>query len=307
MNKEKFIVLDSHSLIHRAYHAIPFLETKKGEASNAVYGFFSILIKVIQDFNPDYIAATFDFPAPTFRHEKFKEYKIKRPKAPDDLVSQIIKTKDTVRLLNIPVFEKKGFEADDVIGTISHELYNNENLKTIIVSGDMDNLQLINDKTQVFLLKRGIKEASLFDVEKIKEKYQGLSPQQLIDYKGLKGDSSDNIPGVPGVGDKTALNLISKFGSIENLYKEIENETRQSKLIKKGIKDKIIEFQDKAFFSKELIVIEKNVPIDFSLNNCRWQGFNEGNIKEIFSELGFHSLLKRIAKIGSEENNLTLF
>ncbi len=307
MNDKKFIVLDSHSLIHRAYHAIPFLKTKKGEASNAVYGFFSILIKVIHDFNPDYIAAVFDFPAPTFRHKKFKEYKIKRPKAPDDLISQIIKTKEALNSFNISVFEKKGFEADDVIGTISCNLYNAKNLETIIVSGDMDTLQLVNNKTKVFLLKRGIKEAFLFDIEKVKETYQGLTPSQLVDYKGLRGDTSDNIPGVPGIGDKTAIELIGKFKSLENLYEELNKKTNKSELIKSGVKEKIQEFQNQAFFSKELASIKKDVSLKFELDNCRWDGFNEKDTEKTFGDFGFNSLIKRIAKSGTNDNNLTLF
>ena len=178
---QRILILDSHSLIHRAYHALPPLETKKGERVNAVYGFFSILIKGIQDFKPSYIVAVFDFPAPTFRHEKFKEYKIKRPPTPEDLSPQFLKTKQTLMIFNIPVFEKKGFEADDIIGTISRILSKEAVSEVIIVSGDKDNLQLIDKKTKVYLLKRGIKEALLFDIENVEELYQGLEPSQLID------------------------------------------------------------------------------------------------------------------------------
>ena len=303
MNTKRIIILDSHSLIHRAYHAIPFLKTKKGETVNAVYGFFSILIKSIQDFNPDYIAAVFDFPAPTFRHKKYKEYKIKRPKAPDDLIIQIPKIKEALRCLNISVFEKKGFEADDIIGTISFNL-TKKNIESIIISGDMDNLQLINEKTKVYLLKRGIKEAYLFDIEKVKENYNQLNPKQLIDYKSLKGDASDNILGVPGIGEKTAMDLIINFHSLENLYFELEKGTDK---IKPKIKEKLIKFKKEAFLSKELVLIKKDVDIDFNLSDCLWDGFNEKEVDNVFKEYEFYSLIKRIKKNSSAQSNLTLF
>ena len=306
MNQKKIIILDSHSLIHRAYHALPFLKTKKGETVNAVYGFFSILIKSINGFNPDYIAAVFDFPAPNFRHEKFKEYKATRVRPPEDLLSQIPKIKESLSLLGISVFEKKGFEADDIIGTLT-ALLDKEDIEIVIISGDMDNLQLVNEKIKVFLLKRGIKEAFLFDAEKIKETYQGLRANQLIDYKGLRGDPSDNIPGVPGVGEKTAIELINNFNSIENLYKEIETETEKSKIIKERIKQKLIEFKKQSFLSKELATIKRDVVIDFNKEFCCWDGFNEKETKEVFIEYGFYSLLKRIKKTGSDITNLTLF
>ncbi len=306
MTQNKIIILDSHSLIHRAYHALPFLKTEKQETVNAIYGFFSILIKSINDFNPDYIAAVFDFPAPNFRHEKFKEYKATRVRPPEDLLSQIPKIKESLSILGISVFEKKGYEADDIIGTLSSLLYN-ENIETVIISGDMDNLQLVNEKTKVFLLKRGIKEAFLFDEDKIKETYQGLTVEQLIDYKGLRGDSSDNIPGVPGIGEKTAIELINNFYSIENLYNEIKNETEKSKKIKERIKEKLMEFKEQAFLSKELATIKQDVPVDFNKKSCYWDGFKEKETKEVFMEYGFYSLLKRIKKTGSDNTNLTLF
>jgi len=304
---QKVLVLDSHSLIHRAYHALPPLETEKKERVNAVYGFFSILIKGIQDFNPNYIIAAFDFPAPTFRHQKFKEYKIKRPPTPEDLLPQFPKTKQALSALDIQVFEKKGFEADDIIGTISCILSNQLGVETVIMSGDKDNLQLINEKTKVYLLKRGIKEAFLFDVQKVKEEYGGLEPGQLIDYKGLKGDSSDNIPGIPGIGDKTATDLIKEFGSLDTLYQEIKKQTKKAKKINKKTEEKIIEFEKQAFLSRDLATIKIDVPINFDLKNCFWGGFKEKETKEAFEELGFYSLIKRVITKESSKNNLSLF
>jgi len=287
---KKLLVLDSHSLIHRAYHALPFLKTSKDETVNAVYGFFSILIKNIQDFNPEYIAAVFDFPAATFRHKQFKEYKAKRPPTPNDLISQIIEIKKNLPLLGISVFEKKGFEADDVIGTIC----NLSKVETIIISGDKDLLQLIDKNTKVSLLKKGIKETFLYDIERIKEDYN-LKPKELIDYKSLRGDNSDNIPGVPGIGEKTALELIQRFSSLKNIYQKIDK-------IDEKTKQKLISFKKQAFLSYQLSLIEKNVPLDFSLNKCSWSGINQEKFSQVFGKFEFHTLIKRISS-----QNLSLF
>ncbi len=303
--KKKILVLDSHSLIHRAYHALPPLKNEKGEIVNAVYGFFSILIRTVQDFSPTHVAAVFDFPAPTFRHQKFKDYKKKRPPTPKDLSFQIPKTKKALIDFGIQTFEKKGFEADDIIGTICRILFSQKDVEIIIASGDMDNLQLVNEKTKVFLLKRGIKEAVLCDSEKVEEIYGGLKPNQLIDYKGLKGDPSDNIPGVPGVGEKTALSLIENFKTLENLYQQIKKENLP-KEVKKETVEKLLEFEKQAFLSKDLVLIKKDVPVDFNLEKCAWDGFQEKDAQSVFQEFGFHSLIKRIA-VNGKSNNLSLF
>ncbi len=297
---KKLLILDSHSLIHRAYHALPPLETKKGETVNAIYGFFSILIKSVQDFDPNYIIATFDFPAPTFRHQKFKEYKIKRPPTPKDLSSQIPKIKESLNDIGIPVFEKKGFEADDIIGTICKNVSLNNGIESVIISGDKDLLQLVDSKTKVYLLKRGIKDALLCDIEKVKEMYDGLEPSQLIDYKSLRGDPSDNIPGVPGVGEKTAINLIKKLGSLEKIYKKIEKE-------KPKIAKKLVDFKKEAFLSRELALIKDDLSLKFDLEKCFWKGFNEEKTKKVFEKFEFYTLIKRITKEHSVGKNLSLF
>jgi len=302
--EKKLVILDSHSLIHRAYHAIPPLTTKDGEAVNAVYGFFSVFIKIIQDFNPDYLAAAFDFPAPTFRHRKFKEYKAKRPPTPKELSSQMPKVKSLLVDFGIPVFERKGFEADDIIGTICR-IVSSKDIEVVIVSGDMDILQLADEKIKVFLLKRGIKEAILCDIEKIKEICNGLDPAYLADYKGLKGDPSDNIPGVPGIGEKTAVNLIKKIGSLENIYQEIKKTKNLPEELNASTVEKLIGFKEQAFLSKELATIKKDALADFNLKKCLWKGFGE-EAKRAFEELEFHSLVKRIVK-GDVVRTLSLF
>ena len=219
---KKLILIDSHALIHRAYHALPPLTTKSGELVNAVYGFTSILIKTISDFKPDYIVAAFDAPGATFRHEEYKEYKATRVKAPDDLYAQIPRVKEILTAFSIPFFEKSGFEADDIIGTISKNL-KGKDIEVLILTGDMDNLQLVEENIKViYAPPSASKEQIIYDTKKVKERFEGLKPCQLNDFKGLKGDPSDNIPGVKGIGEKTAIILINRFGSIENLYKAVE-------------------------------------------------------------------------------------
>ena len=205
--KQKTLVLiDGHALVHRAYHALPRLNTGKGELVNAVYGFILILLKVLKELKPDYIAATFDLAGPTFRHKEFEEYKATRVKAPDELYAQIGRVKEVLQAFNVPIFEKEGFEADDIFGTIAEQLKNKRSeVKTIIVTGDLDTLQLVDKNTEIFTLKKGVKDTILYDEKTVIERY-GLKPEQVAYFKGLKGDPSDNIPGVPGMVTKPPLN-----------------------------------------------------------------------------------------------------
>jgi len=289
-----FIIIDSNALIHRAYHALPPLKTKNGELTNAVYGFLLVFLKAIKEFHPEYIAAAFDLKAPTFRHNHFKEYKAKRPKMPDEFYQQIPIIKDFLKAFNVPIFEKEGFEADDIIGTISDLLSKNEkDLEIIILTGDSDMFQLINKNTKVYAPKKGLKDTLLYDEEKIREKYN-LTPDQLIDFKALKGDASDNISGVKGIGEKTAIELIRKFKNLENLYKEIENETEESKEIKERIKEILIKNKEVAFFSRMLVEIRKDAPIDFKLENCQWKGYNKKNVEELLKNYEFFSLINKL-------------
>ncbi|HOL90245.1 MAG TPA: 5'-3' exonuclease H3TH domain-containing protein [Candidatus Pacearchaeota archaeon] len=289
-----FIIIDSNALIHRAYHALPPLKTKNGELINAVYGFLLVFLKAIKEFHPEYIAAAFDLKAPTFRHNHFKEYKAKRPKMPDEFYQQIPIIKDFLKAFNVPIFEKEGFEADDIIGTISDLLSKNEkDLEIIILTGDSDMFQLINKNTKVYAPRKGLKDTLLYDEEKIREKYN-LTPDQLIDFKALKGDASDNISGVKGIGEKTAIELIRKFKNLENLYKEIENETEESKEIKERIKEILIKNKEEAFFSKMLVEIRKDAPIDFKLENCQWKGYNKKNAEELLKNYEFFTLINKL-------------
>lgn len=288
--KKRLIVIDSNSIIHRAFHALPPLTTKSGELVNAIYGFLLVFFKAIKEFKPDYVAACFDFPAPTFRHEKYKEYKAKRPKAPPGLYEQIPVVKEILGAFGVQVFEKEGFEGDDIIGTIASQAPKKQaypEIETIILSGDTDNLQLIDNYTKVYNLRKGVKDTLLYDENLVKEKYQGLKPEQLLDLRALKGDASDNIPGVPGIGDKTATSLILEFGSLENIYNNLP-------LIPLKVREKLVQNKEQAFFSKELAEIHKNVPIDFVLEKCRFGNYDRESAKKALGKLNFHSLIPRM-------------
>jgi DNA polymerase-1 len=295
--KKRLIIIDSNSVIHRAFHALPLLTTKKGELVNAVYGFLLVFFKAVREFQPDFIAATFDLPGLTFRHEKFKEYKAKRPPAPAELYQQIPKVKEVLKTFNVPVFEKEGFEADDIIGTIARLAPKKQvlpKIETIILSGDLDSLQLVDPKTKVYALRKGVKDTILYDENKVLEKYRGLKPQQLVDFKALRGDPSDNIIGVKGIGEKTAIELLLKFGSLENLYKEIEENSQKVKTISPKLKDLLIKSKDDAFLSKTLVQLEKGVPIDFNLKKCQWGNYDKKKVIQLFKNWEFYSLITRL-------------
>ena len=287
---KKLIILDGNALIYRAFYALPPLKNKQGKLTNAVYGFTSILFRFIQELNPDYLIATFDLQGPTFRNLEYKEYKAKRVKAPQDLYDQIPMVKQVVRSLNIPIYEKQGFEADDVIGTIVQKT-KDEQIKKIIITGDLDTLQLVDQKTEVYTPKKGVKDMFVYDEKAVKERFD-LKPKQIIDLKGLQGDSSDNIPGVPSIGKKIALDLLKQFNNLENLYKNLEASDLNPKL-----KSRLLEYKDLAFLSYKLATIKKDVPIDFDLKKCEWGGYNEKQVIKLLEEFGFKSLINRFSDL----------
>ncbi|MFA5431320.1 MAG: 5'-3' exonuclease H3TH domain-containing protein [Candidatus Paceibacterota bacterium] len=291
-NKENFVIIDSNSIIHRAFHALPPLTTKDGEVVNAVYGFLLVLFKLLKELKPKYFVACFDLPEPTFRKKVFPEYKANRKKAPDELYNQIPMVKKVLNVFNVPVFEKSGYEGDDLVGTLANSLTKGkeDKVKNIIVSGDLDNLQLVNENTFVYFLNKGVKNGLIYDSKMIGEKYEGLTPLQLIDYKGLRGDISDNIPGVKGIGEKTALKLIKEFGSIENIYNNIEKAD-----LPKGIKDKLISGKDKAVLSRQLSEIKTDVSLEVNMKDCEWGGYDKKEIISMLKDFGFNSLIKNIS------------
>ncbi len=299
--EKRFLIIDSNSVIHRAYHALPPLTTKKGEPVNAVYGFLLVFLKSVREFQPGYIAACFDVPGPTFRHKEYREYKATRPPTPKDLVPQIIKTKDILKSFSVPVFEKKGFEADDIIGTLVRRAQETER---IIISGDKDILQLIGQGTEVYLLRKGVKDTVLYDEELFRKRFQGLKPEQVIEFKGLRGDPSDNIPGVSGIGEKTAINLLKSFGTINNLYREIKENTKRAQQLKPRIKKLLLQQEGEAVLSRLLASIKQDVAIDFDLERCRWDQYSRERAAGALQSIGFQSLVKRLPISQKEKKDL---
>ena len=286
VNKAKFMIIDGNALIHRSFHALPPLTTKTGEIVNAVYGFTSVLIKAIKEFRPEYIALTLDRKEKTFRHKQFKDYKATRVKAPDELYAQIPRVKEIAQGFNIPIYELAGFEADDLIGTLANKV--DGQLEKIIVTGDMDTMQLINGHTKVFTMKRGLTDSMVYDEKAVRERYS-LEPEQMIDFKALRGDPSDNIPGVKGIGEKTATELLQNFKTLDGVYKNI-----QSKKIKDRTRELLIQFKDNAYMSKDLATIKLDAPIEFDLSEARFGQFDQEKLAKLFNELEFRSLLPRL-------------
>lgn len=287
MNKERLLILDGHSLMYRAFFALPPLTNKEGIQTNAIYGFIKMLLKMKEEIKPDYIVATFDRRAPTFRHEAYDEYKAGRKKMPPELSEQFPIVKELLEKLAINIFEIDGFEADDLIGTLSRFAEDNGS-QVYIVTGDRDALQLATDNVKVVINKKGMSQTEIYDRNKMIEEY-GVTPTQFIDVKGLMGDKSDNIPGVPGIGTKTAYKLIKEYGSIENVLENIDN------ISGKKIKENLTENMEQAIFSKKLATIITNVPIDISLEEIKSkENYDIEGVKQILKRLEFKTLLKNL-------------
>ena len=292
-NRKIIVLLDAHAILHRAFHALPDFTSPKGEPTGALYGFTAFLIKVIRELKPDYIAAAYDLPKPTFRHIAYDKYKAGRAKMDDSLAKQINRSRDILKAFNVPVYSVEGFEADDILGTIVENLKAKiSNLKIIVASGDMDTLQLVkNDDVVVYTLKKGINDTIIYDEKAVIERY-GFRPELIVDYKALKGDPSDNIIGIKGIGEKSATELIKKYGGIENIFAKLKEEKIEAK-------SRIIELlkggEEEAQFSKTLAEIRRDAPIDFSLGKVSWKdGFDKEKVRPILSELGFKSLIDRL-------------
>lgn len=299
-NKKTLVLLDAHAIIHRAYHALPDFSSSKGEPTGGLYGLSSMLINIVRELQPDYMVACFDLPEPTYRHEIYKEYKAGRSKADDELVSQLNRSRDVFKAFNVPIYDKPGFEADDMLGTIVEQVKGNKELRVVIASGDMDTLQLVrDDEVLVYTLKKGIKDTILYNEKAVVDRF-GFTPDMLPDYKGLRGDPSDNIIGVKGIGEKTATELLTQFGGIEDIYKKLKKDTAQFE--QKGIKPRIINLlldnEEEALFSKELATIRRDAPITFSLPEQEWQeGLDISEVNLLFAELEFRTLGSRLKEV----------
>ena len=289
LEKEKPLLLlfDGNALVHRAFHALPPLTVSKtGEMVNAVYGFAATLLKVLAEFKPAHWAVAFDRPAPTFRHEMFEEYKAQRPAMPDELKGQIKRVHQLVETFHIPIFEIDGFEADDVLGTLSKQA-NEQGIQSIIVTGDNDMLQAVLPGVKALVPRRTFNDTILYDEEAVHQKY-GVQPGQITDFKALSGDASDNIPGVPGIGEKTAAKLIQQFDSLEGIYEHIEDVTPGK------LQTMLRQYQSQAFRNKELVTIVRDVPINLNLETCQVSTYDRDEVVRLFRKLGFINLLPRL-------------
>lgn len=299
MNKKQnlYMLIDGNAWIHRGYHAVPVLNTRAGEQVNAVYGFTSILLKAIKELKPTHIACTFDLAGPTFRHIKFKEYKAHRVKADQELYNQIPRVKEVVRALNIPIFEQEGFEADDCLGTLAKTLHTKDpKAEVIIATGDMDTLQLVNHVIKVYTLRKGIADTAIYDAKSVRERF-GLSPEQMVDYKALRGDPSDNIPGVKGIGEKGASELIKEFKSLNGLYEAVKSGKTGDK-IRPRILELLKSQEKEARLSYELSVIVCDVPLKIDLEPYQLDGTHLQQTVKLFQELEFKSLIGKLPKGG---------
>lgn len=309
MKKKKFIIIDANSLIHRAFHALPPLTTKDGILVNAVYGFTTILLKALKEFKPDYIACCFDVDKNTFRKKEYKEYKAHRKEQPSELYHQFPLIKELLESFKIPVYEKQGYEADDVIGTISERVGKKyKDVKKIIVSGDLDILQLVDDDTEVYTMKRGISDTIIYNEAAVKERY-GFGPEKLIDYKALRGDASDNIPGVPGVGEKTATELIKKYSSLDEIYEKLDVGTGHCPVLKESVIKKLSENKKQAYLSQMLATIVRDVKIDFDLKDTEVEAFDAEHVVQLFQAWNFNRLITQIPQAEKimKEKQGTLF
>jgi len=288
--KALLLLFDGNALVHRAFHALPPLtQHRTGEMVNAVYGFASTLLKVFADFKPTHWAIAFDRPTPTFRHEMFEEYKAQRPATPDELKSQIRKVHQLVEAFHIPVFEIDGFEADDVLGTLGKQA-DEQGIETIIVTGDNDMLQAVLPRVRTLAPRRSFTDTVLYDEDAVEQKY-GIKPEQLADLKALAGDVSDNIPGVPGIGEKTATKLLQQYGSLQGIYDHLEEITPAK------LQTLLRECRAQAFQSKELSTIVKDVPIKLDLKTCQVSHYERDEVARLFQELEFINLLPRLPQM----------
>lgn len=294
------VLLDAHAILHRAFHALPDFSSPTGEPTGALYGVTTMLLKIIEELKPDFMVACYDLAEPTYRHEAFDGYKSGRKKTDEALVQQIDRSRDIFKVFGVPIFEKAGFEADDLLGSIAHLTKDEKDLSVIIASGDMDTLQCVDKKrVQVYTLKKGIKDTILYDEKAVKDRF-GFGPKLVPDYKGLRGDPSDNIPGIQGIGEKTATILVTNFGSIEQIYKKLHKDEEQFTAV--GIKPRIInllkEGEEEAHFSKMIAMIRTDAIDSFTVAETDWRDNSDVEaIISLFSELGFRTVTDRIKRL----------
>ncbi len=302
MTKKRLVILDTHAILHRAYHALPDFSSSKGVPTGALYGLISILVRIMQDLGPDYVAAAFDLPGGTFRHVAYDKYKAHRIKGDDALIEQIKRSRDVLKAFGLPLYEAKGFEADDVIGTIVEQTKKDKNLEVIIASGDMDTLQLVQgERVKVFTMRKGLTDIITYDEEKVRERF-GFGPESVPDLKGIMGDASDNIKGVPGVGEGSALKLLQAYGTLEKLYTAIKKEgvekVAEKTLVQKRFIQLVADNKEDAVFSKMLATIRRDAPIEFALPKKTWkESADTTKALDMLGEFEFRSLIPRVRQM----------
>lgn len=305
MKRKTLVLFDSHAILHRAFHAIPDFATSTGEPTGALYGLATLVLKTIEEFHPDEMIACYDLPKPTFRDKLYKDYKGKRPKIDEALIKQIIRSRDIYTALGVPIHDAEGFEADDVIGTIAKKAKKTHDV--LIVTGDMDTLQLVDGKkVRVFTLKKGIGDTIIYDEDAVRARY-GFGPEHVADYKGFRGDPSDNIIGIPGIGEKTATTLITTFGGVEDIYMRLKKKDGEEVFRRAGLSPRIIELlrshEEDARFSKMLATIRLDAPVDFSPHETHHAlRIDTQKAKAVFEELEFRSLIRKIPGEQKQEN-----
>lgn len=302
MARKTFVIIDGHALIYRGYFALPPLHTGTGELVNAVYGFATVLLNMLQKLKPDYLAVAFDLKGPTFRHEAYEGYKATRAETPDDLISQVPRIRQLVGAFHIPVFQKEGFEADDMIGTLARKITAHPDIDFMILTGDMDMTQLITEQVKVLAPLTGFNDVKTYDAQAVMDKY-GIWPTQMVDYKALMGDVSDNLPGVPGIGKKTAAKLLFQYETLEGIYSHLDE-------IGGATHDKLVAGKESGFQSQHLARIVTDAPLDFDLEACRTHDVDAPQIRLLFEELEFKRLIQKFDGLHEgwrEENQPALF
>ena len=291
--QKKLYLIDGSALFYRSYFAFirnPLINSK-GFNTSAIFGFSSTLLKIITEEKPDYLAVVFDTKEPTFRHKRYEPYKATREKMPEEMIDQFPRIVEVINAFNIPVIEKPGYEADDVIATLAKQA-EKEKIETLMVTGDKDFMQLLTPLTKMYVSRPG-KDVEIYDPDTLKEKLN-MTPSQVIDYLALMGDSSDNIPGVPGVGEKTAKQLLEEYHSLDNIYQNLD------KITKNVLKEKLIAGKESAYLSKELVTIELNVPLDITFEQMKMTAFDTERLFELFEELEFRSMSDKISSLTGE-------
>lgn len=299
----RLVLIDGHALVFRAYYAFPAsLTNKEGKQINAVYGFSSMLLAVIKELHPEFMAVAFDLDKPTFRHIEYVGYKAQRPEVDVELTDQLEWVKKVVKSLNVPIFEVEGFEADDVIGTLACQALRQAQgkIETVIVTGDQDAMQLVNGSVKVYVPGRGKKPSMIYGEKEVRERY-GLEPKQIADYKAISGDASDNIPGVKGVGPKTTRDLLQKYLTVERIYAGLDEAIKNGG-ISKAVGEKLADDYEEAVRGKHLATIVTDVPISLDLPACRVSDYDQGKAVQLFEEWGFKSLIKRFPKEEHEDS-----